>query len=118
MDQTQAKKLLTEEKQTLEVELSSIARPDSQNAEHWLAKQAESEEAEFRDEVADRMEEQDDRDATITPLEKRWHEVKAALARLEAGTYGLCQVCGQTIEADRLTANPAATTCKTHVETK
>jgi DnaK suppressor protein len=37
--------------------------------------------------------------------------VDAALGRLEAGCYGLCDRCGQPIGADRLAARPAALTC-------
>ena len=38
-------------------------------------------------------------------------EIDAALARLDDGTYGTCQVCGQPIAPGRLEARPAATTC-------
>jgi DnaK suppressor protein len=37
--------------------------------------------------------------------------VDAALARLEAGRYGVCGRCGQPIGDDRLAARPAALTC-------
>jgi RNA polymerase-binding transcription factor len=37
--------------------------------------------------------------------------IDAALDRLEAGRYGVCQRCGQPIGADRLAARPAALTC-------
>jgi DnaK suppressor protein len=37
--------------------------------------------------------------------------VDAALARLEAGRYGLCARCGQPIGEDRLAARPAALLC-------
>ena len=35
----------------------------------------------------------------------------AALGRLEAGHYGICERCGQPVGADRLAARPAALTC-------
>jgi DnaK suppressor protein len=35
----------------------------------------------------------------------------AAMARLEAGTYGRCLRCGRDIAPARLAARPAATTC-------
>jgi len=35
----------------------------------------------------------------------------AALGRLEAGRYGVCERCGQPIGEDRLAARPAARTC-------
>lgn len=34
-----------------------------------------------------------------------------ALARLDAGTYGVCESCGQMIPAARLRAFPRATLC-------
>jgi len=38
-------------------------------------------------------------------------QVEAALARLEAGTYGRCLRCGRDIPADRLEALPWAAHC-------
>ena len=37
--------------------------------------------------------------------------VEAALARLDAGTYGVCQRCGRPIAAERLAALPWAAHC-------
>jgi DnaK suppressor protein len=37
--------------------------------------------------------------------------IQAALARIDAGTYGICETCGETISAARLTAMPAACRC-------
>lgn len=45
---------------------------------------------------------------------RRLVEVDAALARLDAGTYGLCEVGGEPIDAARLEARPTATTCVRH----
>ena len=38
-------------------------------------------------------------------------EVRAALARMEAGTYGTCARCGVEIPAARLQAVPTASLC-------
>ena len=38
-------------------------------------------------------------------------EVDAALARIEAGTYGICSSCGGEIAAERLEALPTTTVC-------
>lgn len=38
-------------------------------------------------------------------------EVDAALARVDAGTYGICANCGRDIPPGRLEARPFATTC-------
>ena len=40
-------------------------------------------------------------------------EVNAAIQRLDAGTYGICELCGEAIPAERLKLFPAATTCVT-----
>ena len=40
-------------------------------------------------------------------------DVRAALARVEAGTYGICLRCGDDIPAARLNAMPTATLCIT-----
>ena len=38
-------------------------------------------------------------------------EVEAAVARLHAGTYGVCEACGGPVGVDRLEARPTARTC-------
>lgn len=38
-------------------------------------------------------------------------QVRAALRRLDAGTYGRCAKCGEPIGAARLAAIPSTTTC-------
>ncbi|MDP2656030.1 MAG: TraR/DksA C4-type zinc finger protein [bacterium] len=44
-------------------------------------------------------------------LESRLKEMKAALARLEDGTYGACASCGQDINPARLKVKPEAIYC-------
>jgi sigma-B regulation protein RsbU (phosphoserine phosphatase) len=43
------------------------------------------------------------------------NEVDAALTRMDEGTYGLCQVCHEPIEAERLLADPLAQFCLDHL---
>lgn len=40
--------------------------------------------------------------------------VDAALAKMEDGTYGVCEVCGQPIPEARLEARPMSTRCVQH----
>ncbi|MGP4733582.1 MULTISPECIES: TraR/DksA family transcriptional regulator [unclassified Psychrobacter] len=42
--------------------------------------------------------------------------VENALSRIENGTYGECEVCGEQIEEQRLEALPYATLCMEHAE--
>jgi RNA polymerase-binding transcription factor DksA len=41
-------------------------------------------------------------------------DVEHALGRLDAGTYGTCEVCAGPADEDRLAAAPATRTCATH----
>jgi RNA polymerase-binding transcription factor DksA len=60
--------------------------------------------------VADRLEDFDERLSTEHELAARLTQVTKALARIEEGNYGLCEVSGKPIPLERLRANPAATT--------
>ncbi|HUQ64180.1 MAG TPA: TraR/DksA C4-type zinc finger protein [Acidimicrobiales bacterium] len=44
-------------------------------------------------------------------LQESLDEVRAALAKLESGTYGECEECHQAITVARLEAKPAAPLC-------
>jgi DnaK suppressor protein len=46
-----------------------------------------------------------DRDRKLIP------KIQEALSRIEAGTFGLCEACGQPIAAARLWARPVTTLC-------
>lgn len=52
--------------------------------------------------------------ATRNGLKQDLSKILLALEKLEQGTYGKCDKCGQSIEPDRLLANPTATTCMAH----
>nr|WP_233579871.1 TraR/DksA C4-type zinc finger protein [Frondihabitans sp. PhB188] len=45
---------------------------------------------------------------------ERMAAADTALARLAAGTYGVCEVCGRPIAPARLEARPTATRCIEH----
>jgi DnaK suppressor protein len=51
----------------------------------------------------------------LTTVETELAEVERALARLDDGTYGTCQVCGAAIDEGRLSAAPATSVCEAHV---
>ncbi len=44
-------------------------------------------------------------------LRQRLAEARAAVARIEKGSYGLCESCGKQIPADRLEAVPCTPVC-------
>lgn len=53
--------------------------------------------------------------ATVTNLEQDYRNIKRALAKIAAGTYGRCEVSGEPIEAERLNFKPDARTCHAHM---
>jgi phosphoserine phosphatase RsbU/P len=51
----------------------------------------------------------------VDDLTRLLHEVDAALGRMDAGTFGLCETCHDPIEADRLLADPLTRFCLDHL---
>ena len=49
--------------------------------------------------------------ALLDGARRRLAELDAALERLDAGTFGRCEVCGRQIPAERLAIRPAASSC-------
>ena len=87
------------------------------NSSDWEATNSDVETGGAEDgDIADNIEELENKRGVLNQLEARLNEVKKALQNIEDGKYGLCEVSGEEIEEDRLEANPAATTCKLHMD--
>ena len=50
-------------------------------------------------------------EALARQAEHHLEEIDAAVKRVDAGTYGICEVCGNPISAARLEARPTARVC-------
>ena len=50
-------------------------------------------------------------DALVGSLTETLGDIDNALAKLDLGTYGICERCGKPVGADRLEAMPAARLC-------
>jgi DnaK suppressor protein len=48
----------------------------------------------------------------LGPKRQELESIEEALQRLETGTYGLCEVCGQSIEPRRLEIMPETPLCR------
>lgn len=105
---------LEAEKDSLEEELASHGRVQDDTGD-WQGASIgfEGEEADPLD-VGDQIEEFATNSALVEELEQRHKDVEEALERMDAGTYGVCEECGEEIPQDRLEANPAARTCVAH----
>lgn len=107
----QFREQLLKEKEQLERDLSESA---VKSDDHWETKRQQFDEAgRFEEEErADEVEEYENESSIDRQLEKRLEDINAALAKITANTYGICEQCKKAIDAARLTANPAA---RTHV---
>jgi len=57
--------------------------------------------------------------ATLDEMEqKEIQAIRGALARVELGEYGSCEVCGKEIEMERLEAIPWTSVCSRHARTE
>ncbi len=65
--------------------------------------------------ISDNAEAAEENVATLALLETRYRNINRALSKIEDGTCGTCEICDTPIEHDRLNANPAARTCKAHL---
>jgi DnaK suppressor protein len=113
------KEKLVTELALVEKELATVAVHNPKNNADWEAVPPPAEQVNNNDEqeTADRMEIFEGNAGITASLETRFNEIKMALEKIEKadGTYGVCDVCGKVIEAERLGANPAAATCIEHM---
>ena len=58
--------------------------------------------------------EQGENRALLNQLREQLDEIERALAKFEAGNYGVCERCGQAIAEPRLEAMPATRYCIQH----
>ena len=102
---------LMAEKTQLEGELAGIGQRNPQHAGGWEATSGKMEvDAADENEVADKFEELEENTGIMAQLENQLNEVKAALERIEKGTYGIDEETGKPIDIKRLEANPSART--------
>ncbi len=55
------------------------------------------------------------RSENAAPLESLLEEVDSALDRMDAGSFGICETCHESIECDRLIADPLIRVCLDHL---
>ena len=114
MDTNSYKVALEALHKAVSLQLSDIA-VHNQVTDDWEIRVPENHESD-EDIRADAAESADEQVAELAELETRYRTITRALQKISDGTYGICEISGEPIEADRLAANPAARTCKAHME--
>ncbi len=116
LDKKKIKEKLEKERDALLEDLQGMGRLNSDTYE-W---EATPEEINFpesdENDKADRFEDFEARSSMIKTLEPRLNNILKALKGLNRESFGKCEVCKKEIETERLEANPAARTCKQHLE--
>lgn len=115
LDTQHFKEKLDEEKELLVKELSGLGVQNPQNPADWNIKDGQNRERADLNMTADVHEDMQERHAVSDELEKRLANVNLALKKIEDGMYGACEIGNKPIEIARLEANPAARTCKEHL---
>ena len=116
IDTEHFKQKLLEEKTKLISELQTVGKVNPGNPDDWepITGEKDGSTADPND-SADSIEEYEGNTALVNELEIQLKEINTALEKIEAGTYGICEISGHQIELDRLEANPSARTCKSHI---
>ena len=116
IDITVYKTQLEEDLLVITKELTSLGIHNPQVKEDWIAVQGNEEIETDENLVADRAEDFEERVATLSALETQYNDILRALAKIENGTYGVCEISDEKIEEARLNANPSARTCMAHMD--
>ncbi len=116
LDKKNIKEKLEKERDTLLEEMKDMGKLNEETGE-WEAVPDEMEfpEADENDR-ADRFEDFEARSSMMNTLGLRLNNILKALKGLNKDSFGKCEVCKKPIEVARLEANPAARTCKKHME--
>ncbi|OGI94807.1 hypothetical protein A3A03_01545 [Candidatus Nomurabacteria bacterium RIFCSPLOWO2_01_FULL_40_18] len=116
LDKKKIKEKLEAERDVLLGELRDMGKLNPETGE-WEATPEELSAPESdQNDMADRFEDFESRSSMIKTLEPRLNNILRALKGLNRESFGKCAVCKKDIEMARLEANPAARTCKEHLE--
>jgi DnaK suppressor protein len=108
-DVQKLKAKLEEEKAALISQLDEVGQRDPEQPDKWdvTTRDIEVDSAD-ENEVADKLEESEGNAGIVNQLENQFKDVSDALTKIENGKYGLCEICNEPIEMERLMANPSA----------
>jgi RNA polymerase-binding protein DksA len=114
MDLEEARNNLEEERQRL---LTARSDLESEIVQESAGGEDGAELSSVDQHPADQATETFEKEKDISILEstdEQLDDIKRAFARIEAGSYGSCEVCGRPIGDERLRAKPSARLCIDH----
>lgn len=116
LDKKKIKEKLETERDVLLGQMHDMGKLNTETGE-WEATPEEIDQPESdQNDMADRFEDFEERSSMIKVLEPRLNNILRALKGINRESFGLCEICKKEIEMARMEANPAARTCKKHLE--
>jgi len=116
LDKKKIKEKLERERDDLLLQMKDMGKLNEETGE-W---ETTPEELDFpesdENDKADRFEDFEARSSVMRTLGPRLTNIVKALKGLNKESFGKCEVCKKDIEMARLEVNPAARTCKKHIE--
>jgi RNA polymerase-binding transcription factor DksA len=116
VDKRKIKEKLEKERDMLVSQMKDMGKLNPETGE-WEATPDEIEVPETdQNNMADRFEDFESRSSMIKALGPRLMNIVKAIKSINRESFGKCEVCKKDIEIARLNANPAARTCKKHLD--
>ena len=116
MNKQKLKEKLEEERDALLLQMKDMGKLNPETGEWETIPEEQPFPESDQNDMADRFEDFEERSSMMRTLEPRLGDILKALKAINKETFGKCKVCKKDIEAARLEANPAARTCKQHLE--
>jgi RNA polymerase-binding transcription factor DksA len=116
MDKKKLKEKLEEERNALMLQMKDMGKLNPETGEWETIPEEQPFPESDQNDLADRFEDFEERSSMMRTLEPRLRDILKALKSINNESFGKCRVCKKDIEAARLEANPAARTCKQHLE--
>jgi RNA polymerase-binding transcription factor DksA len=118
LDKKKIKEKLESERDMLLEQLRDMGKLNTETGEWEATPEAQDVPEPDQNDMADRFEDFEARSSMMRVLEPRLNNILRALKRVNRESFGKCEICGKDIEMTRLEANPAARTCKKHIESE
>jgi len=116
LDKKKIKEKLEKERDVLVNEMKDMGKLNPETGE-WETVPEEMNYVETdQNDMADRFEDFESKSSMMKVLEAKLKNILHALKGIGRESFGKCEVCKKDIELARMEANPAARTCKKHLE--
>jgi RNA polymerase-binding transcription factor DksA len=116
LDKKTIKEKLEKERDSLLEQMKGMGKLNAETDEWETTPEEQDFPESDENDKADRFEDFEARSSVMRTLEPRLNSILKALKGINKESFGKCVVCKKEIEMARLEVNPAAQTCKKHLE--